>query len=199
MAPFDELQTLWQSQPAPATPAINPAAIASAFRRYGRRQDIINGAKVVLIAVAFVITINATRNRPASLFASTLILATATLALIAEWRNQRAIARLDFSAPSVDFVRHAIARLQAQRNPFHSREYLILFAACFVGYNLRIVTDWYKMTVGQRVAAHAVASILPVLIYAFGRWLRPKRWNAECGPLVERLTRLRETLEERAQ
>ena len=33
------------------------------------------------------------------------ILFTAALALLAEWRSQRAIARLDFTAPSIAFVR----------------------------------------------------------------------------------------------
>ena len=56
-----------------------------------------------------------------------------TLALIAEWRNQRAIARMNFAAPSMDFVRGAIARLYALRNPFNTREFRIALTGFWMG------------------------------------------------------------------
>src|SRR4051794_10464028 len=121
MAPFDELQVLWQSQPVKTLPRFDAAAAAGAFRRYGRRQDIINSAKVILLVVAIAQATLFGRNRPVVLFAVSLMLLFGFMALLAEWRQQRAIAAFDFSAPSVAFVRAAIARLQAQRNPLHSR------------------------------------------------------------------------------
>ena len=39
-----------------------------------------------------------------------------------------------------------VARLEAQRNPFHSREYLILFGAVFIGYNLLAAASWPRDT-----------------------------------------------------
>ena len=199
MAPFDELQALWQSQPARGAQRFDAVAAGGAFRRYGRRQDAINIAKSIALTAVTVNSVVVLRHRPLFLFAVSMILFAAVLALITEWRNQRAIASFDFSAPSVAFVRGAIARLQAQRNPFHTREFAILFGAVFFGYNLMVIASYYKWTVPQRVLGHAVAVVLPATIYVLARWVRARRWESECRPLVERLTRLLETLEERAR
>ena len=199
MAQFDELQVLWQNQPEAGPAHFDAAAAAGAFRRYGRRQDTINIAKSIALTVVTIYSAASMRHRPLFLFAVSLILFSAVLALIAEWRNQRAIASFDFSAPSVSFVRGAIVRLQKQRNPFHTREFGILFGAVFLGYNLMVVASYGKWTVPQRAVGHAAAIFLPAMIYVFARWVRAKRWEAECRPLVERLTALLETLEERAR
>jgi hypothetical protein len=198
MVQFEELQALWQGQPPVAARAVDAAALAGAFRRYGRRQDIINTAKSVLLTAVLVQSVVFLRHRPMMMFGITLILFCGVLALIAEWRNQRAIARVDFSAPSVEFVRRTAARVAAQRNPFLTREYLVLFGAAFVGYQAMVFASWYKWTVPQRVFAHSFAAVSPAIIYAAGKWLRAKRWNAECGPLMERLSLLAEKLEDRA-
>jgi hypothetical protein len=199
MAPFEELQALWQSQPAQMLARFDAAAAANAFRRYGRRQDIINTAKTVLLAAAIVDALVFSRHRPVVLFAVCLMLLCGFVALVAEWRTQRAIAAFDFSAPSVAFVRAAIARLQAQRNPLHTREYAILFGAVFVGYNAIVISSYGKSTMLERVIGHAMGAILPVMIYVVGRAVRARRWDAECRPLVDRLSALLETLEERAR
>src|SRR5438445_3888295 len=103
MAPFDELQVLWQSQKSPVTARFDAPAAANAFRRYGRRQDIINTIKALLIAAALTQTVIAWRHRPLILFVLSLMLFSGVLALWSEWRNQRAIARFDFGAPSIAF------------------------------------------------------------------------------------------------
>jgi hypothetical protein len=199
MAPFDELQALWQSQPVQAPPRFDATAAAGAFRRYGRRQDIINTAKVILLMAAIVDSIFFGRHRTVVLFAVSLMLLCGFMALVAEWRQQRAIAAFDFSAPSVAFVRAAIARLQAQRNPLHTREYAAVFGAVFVGYNAIVISSYGKSSVIERVIGHALGVILPVTIYAVGRAMRARRWEAECRPLVDRLTALLGTLEEQAR
>jgi hypothetical protein len=95
-------------------------------------------------------------------------------------------------------VRTAIARLHAQRNPYHTPVYLVLFGAIFAGYNLMTYAAWPRLSVERRILMHVLASISPVIFYVFGRWVRAKRWNAEYRPLVERLSVLLETLEDRA-
>jgi len=198
MAPFEELQYLWQSQTALTPPRADGAALAEAFRRYGRRQDIFNIVRVALLAAVFANAVVSTWRRPLVLFAVTLVVLCGALALIAQWRKQRAIARLEFSAASVEFVRDAIARLNAQRNPFHTREFVILFAAAIVGYQLIALAAWHKMTLPERWMAHAGALAGPGAIYMFGRWVRARRWKADCAPLVGRLRGLLRTMEERA-
>ena len=197
MARFDELQTLWQTQPSPAMPAFDPAALAGAFRRFGRRQDVINMAKSALLAVVLVHSAVRLRDRPLVLLSTIGILSFCAVALIAEWRIQRRIARLNFSAASVDFVRVTIAHLKAQRNPYHTPAYLALLGSVFIFYNLMAFAAWPRLTIERRIAFHAFACAFPPLIYAFGRWIRAKRWNSDYRPLVERLSVLLETLEDR--
>lgn len=199
MAAFEELQSLWQSQDGRAAPRFDAAAAASAFRRYGRRQDIINTVKAVLLSAAMVQVVLVGRHRPLFLFAFSMIVFSGVLALITEWRNQRAIAAFDFSAPSVAFVRGTIARLRQQRNPFHTREFAILFGAIFVGYNLMVLNAYDKWPLSQRIAGHLMGTLFPIVIYGAGRMFRARRWEAECRPLVDRLTLLLATLEERGQ
>ncbi|MBS1856857.1 MAG: hypothetical protein JST11_15925 [Acidobacteria bacterium] len=195
MAPFDELQLLWQSQR--TRPAqVDPAALAGEFRRYGRRQDIVNSVKAVLLAGVLVNVVVTMRHRPPILFALLSILAAAVLALISEWRNQRAIGALDLSAPSVEFVRGAIARLQRQRNPFHTREFAVLFAAVCLGYNLMVLDRYDRWPLAERILGHVFSVLLPASIYVVGRLVRAGRWNSECRPLMLRLRSLLETLEE---
>src|SRR5437868_2045103 len=101
MAQFDELQTLWQTQPAAATQPFDPTALSGAFRRFGRRQDLINLAKFALVIWATDRCFIAFRDRPIMALASGGLLFFAAVALIAEWRIQRGIARLNFTAPSI--------------------------------------------------------------------------------------------------
>lgn len=200
MAPFDELQVLWQSQSTPLPPRFDAAAVTNEFRRYGRRQDIINIFKSILLAGALIQVLSVARHRPLFLFAFSVILFSGVLALIAEWRNQRAIASFDFTAPSIPFVRDTLARLHQQRNPLRTREFTILFGAIFIGYNLLVINSYSKWTVPQRILGHTIATVFPVIIYFFARQVRAHRWNKECAPLVERLTLLLDTLgEERVQ
>ena len=69
-------------------------------------------------------------------FGACLAVFSGVLFLVSDWRTQRAIARLNFAAPSVAFLRSAIARLEAQRNPFHTREFYIAMGGFWVGCNL---------------------------------------------------------------
>src|SRR5438105_918328 len=155
MAQFEELQTLWQTQPSAATPPFDPTALSGAFRRFGRRQDIINLAKSALVVWAVVRCYIAFHDRPMMAIACVGLLLFAVVALIAEWRIQRGIARLNFTAPSIDFVRAAIARLHAQRNPYHTPAYLVLFAAIFIAYNLMTYAAWPRLTLERRVLLHS--------------------------------------------
>src|SRR5438874_2039110 len=103
MARFEELQTLWQQQKTPA-PRFDTASLTRDLRRYGRRQDLVNFAKIV--AVGSVIGWQFARA-PRSAFVLcglALELVFVILLLGVDWRNQRAIARLNFTDPSAAFV-----------------------------------------------------------------------------------------------
>src|SRR4051794_25485590 len=119
MARFEELQQLWQQQPERGLTPRAAAELTSAFRRYGRRNDWINVAKLLLIAVQLYLLVSVLRHRPLTLFGACLMDFSALYFMLSDWRNQRAIARMNFAATSMDFIRGAIVRLNGMRNPFH--------------------------------------------------------------------------------
>ena len=195
MAQFDELQQLWQRQPNPTMPPGDAAALSHAFRRYGRRHDLIYLGKTIVIACQLIFLVSILRHRPLALFGACLADFSAILFMISDWRTQRAIARLNFAAPSVAFLRSALARLHAQRNPFRSPEFRIAMGGVWIGCNLIVASHWARMTLSDALLAHALMSATPFAGYAFGRWIRGKRFEKECRPLIERLDRVLEIME----
>ena len=86
-------------------------------------------------------------------------------------------------------------RLNAQRNPFRTREFYLAMGLYWVGCTLMLLTGWYKMTVAGRVAGHALVTAAPFLIYRLGGLVRRRRFDHQIVPLIERLTALLETIE----
>ena len=196
MARFEELQQLWQQQPERGLPHRAAADLTTAFRRYGRRNDWISLAKLLLIAVQLCLIVSVFRHRPVTLFGACLVDFSALYFLLFDWRSQRAIARMNFAAPSRDFIRCAIARLHAQRNPFHAREFRIALTGFYAGLAIMVAGRWDKMEFPRGLLFVATLLLTPFLAFAFGRWIRSKRFNAECRPLIERLEQTLATMAE---
>jgi hypothetical protein len=189
MAQFEELQQLWQQQPESAVTRHDAESLATDFHRFGRRQDLINFGKSVLLVVQFIYILAKMRYHPLRMFGATLVDICVVYFMIREWRNQRAVARLNFAASSVDFLQTAIARLRALRNPFKGRDFYILMGGFWVGCNLMLRADNWL--------GRVVFSAIALLIYFPAVYLRGKRWDHECGPLVRRLEDLIDAAEER--
>ena len=187
MTQFEELQQLWQRQAPRSMPLCDAAALSSAFQRYGRRHDLINVGKVIVMACQLVFLVSQLRHRPLALFGACLADFSALLFLVSDWRTQRAIARLNFAAPSVAFLRSALARLNAQRNPFRRREFYIAMGGFWVGCNLMFASPWPRISLSRALTALTFTTATPFLIYGLGRWIRGKRFDKECRPLIERL------------
>jgi hypothetical protein len=62
-----------------------------------------------------------------------------------------------------------------------------------------VFASYSKWNLTQRLIGHSFAIFLPAAIYAFGRLVRARRWEAECRPLMDRLSLLLHTLEEPAR
>src|ERR1019366_1073126 len=195
MAQFEQLQQLWQRQPRRAFPPTDAVALSRAFRRYGRRHDLINVGKVILIAGQLIFLLAQLRHRPLALFGGCLADFSGILFMIADWRAQRAIARLNFAAPSVEFLRSAIARLHAQRNPFRTREFYIAMGGVWIGCSLILASHWPQETFSSLLPGFALITAMPFGAYAVGRWIRRKRFEKQCRPLIVRLEAVLETLE----
>ena len=195
MAQFEELQQLWQRQPERPMPLHDAAELSQAFRRYGRRHDLIYLGKTILVACQVVLLVAMLRHRPLALFGACLADFGAIRFMVADWRSQRAIAGLNFAAPSVEFLRNAIARLYAQRNPFRTREFYIAMGGVWIGCTLILASHWPQETVSSLLPGFVVITALPFAGYAFGRWVRRKRFEKECRPLILRLEAVLQTME----
>uniref|UniRef100_Q024V6 Uncharacterized protein n=1 Tax=Solibacter usitatus (strain Ellin6076) TaxID=234267 RepID=Q024V6_SOLUE len=185
MARFEDLQTLWQQQPVRTLAAPQAAELTAAFRRYGRRHDLINLAKLLVISLQMAILTNALRHRPTILFGACLAVFSSLLFLFRDWRDQRAVARLNFAEPSTEFLHNAIARLNAQRDPFRKREFYIAMGGAFIGLNL-MFESW---------VGHLSTLAMPFLIYRLGRFVRDRRFRREAQPLIDRMSAVLETME----
>jgi len=188
MAQFEELQQLWQQQPeSPVTPR-DAESLASGLRKYRQRQDLINGGKALLLIAQVVWILVRTHHDPMIMYGAFLADVGIVNLLLREWRKQRAASRLDFAASSIDFLRNAVERLERLRNPFQGRHWYILLAAYWVGTGLMMhKSSW---------VVRAVYGALPLLIQRPGVYLRAKRWNHECGPVVARMKELIAAAEE---
>jgi hypothetical protein len=187
MAQFEELQQLWQHQPQRDLPSREAAALSNSFRRYGRRHDLIYLGKTVMIVCQLALLVWLLRQRPLVLLGACIADFGGILYMVSDWRAQRAIARLNFAGPSVEFLRSAIARLEAQRNPFRRREFYAAMVVIWIGCTLMFVNMEPHMTLWSALPALLYGALPPFAGYAIGRRVRRKRFEKECRPLIERL------------
>jgi hypothetical protein len=187
MAQFEKLQELWQGQASPAVSAGEIAAMTRSLHAYGRRQRWVIGGKVLLICAILGWSL-ARVHRPNQVAGLLVVAAAAGVVLTLEWRGQRRIAQLDFTAPSLGFVNGAIDRLRAQVNPFR-RVYWPFVAAIVLGMNLMLGS-------ARHIGWRLFASALPFGAVEFGLWIRRKRLTAECRPLLNQLAAMQAAIEE---
>src|SRR5581483_5217635 len=112
MAPFEELQDLWQRQA--EIPTTRLEDVNRLLRAYGRRQNWINTAKAVVVGALLAACIVKAHSSPIRLAALIVIVLAAAAVMAREWRAQSAIARRDFSEPSLGFVTRTLDRLLEQ-------------------------------------------------------------------------------------
>jgi len=185
MPGFEELQTLWQKQAPRAATAQQAAELTRAFRRYGRRHDVINTLKIVIISIQLAILTSYMRHRPMMIFGACLAIFSALSFLVSDWKAQRAVARLNFADPSTEFLHAALARLNALREPFHTRAFYIAMGGAFVGMNI-MLESW---------PGHLFSCAMPFGIYFLARFVRGRRFERECKPLIDRITAALKTME----
>jgi hypothetical protein len=191
MAQFDQLQDLWQGQAGPAVSPEEALRVARSVRGYARRQRLIGAGKAVVIAAVLAGSIVRSQGNVPAIAGLALVGLAAAALLIRDWRDQRALERLDFSAPSVGFVRATIGRLLAQRDPFR-RYYWPFMGAAVLATNLALAQT-------HRLWLRVVFSGLPFVAFEAGLWVRRKRFEAECRPVIDQLSALRSALEERPE
>jgi hypothetical protein len=196
MAAFEELQDLWQQQPDRATVQFDARGLSEELRRFGRNQMWINGAKVLLTIFVFYRLMSRTHGSVQSICGTVLLLTGIVIYLVLDWRNQIGLSRLDFSAPSAEFVRLAYERLRHQLNPM--KRVFWLEVVCMAGGLNLIILARPSLSPGLRIANHVGATALPFFAYLIGIKVREFRFKRECGAVMERLKALLQSLEEHA-
>lgn len=198
MVPLEELQELWQSQTvALAEPdTVRAAELTQAFRRYGRRQNYFNVVRLGAVVLQIVLWARVKEPRTApSLWGIAVLVLGELVFLFSDWRNQLGIARLDFTEPSLEFVRTTIQRLYEQRNPIR-RYGWFLMATLAGGCNLLVLAKEQQLAPLVRIAYHLTACAMPFAGFVVGLKIRGVRWRYECLPLVERLGAIEDALQE---
>jgi hypothetical protein len=189
MDQLEQLQQLWQRQTAPGVPAADAERLTRSLRAYGRRQYIVNIVKAIIVAALLTWALRHTKPSVQVIAGYGLVGIAAAAVLVSEWRSRRALARLEFGTPSLGFVRSTIERLHGQRDPCR-RYYWPFLGSLVIAMNL-VIEDTHRLWV------RALASGLPFAAFELGKWVRRKRFELECRPLIDQLSALRSALEER--
>jgi hypothetical protein len=187
MAPLEELQQLWQQQS--DLPPAHSADISRLLRAYGRRQSGIAIAKAVILGSVLAWAFAHVGSSLPGIVGLTLVALIAGFLMLDQWRTQRALARRDFAAPSAGFVRDTIDRLTALRNC--RRSYAVVFCGILIGVNAAMP--------GGLTLRRFLTTLSPLPAFELGLFIRRKRWDSECGPLVARLRAAEAALEDRAR
>jgi hypothetical protein len=193
---FEELQQLWQNQPQPEPPAMaaESRGMSAALRRFRRRQYVVNGIKLGVIVWLPWFFLSRLGISVLTVLGQGLLVAGIITAMAADWRIQSAIARLDFTRPSVAFLDATLERLRDPNAPFRRAGWMGI-AMIAAGANLTFAGPSETGTLPSQIAV----TLLPFAALAFGLKVRAKRYAMEYKPLVERLEAMKAALEERAK
>jgi hypothetical protein len=198
---FEELQQLWQSQPQPEPPAVaaESRGMAAALRRFRRRQYAFNGIKLAVIVWLAGFLLSRLGFSVLTVLGLGLLMAGMINPMVTDWRIQSAIARLDFTRPSVGFLDATLERLRDPNDPKAPfwRAGWMGIAMIAAGANLIFAAPWATETLSSRIASHTAITVVPFAAFAFGLKVRAKRYAMEYKPLVERLAAMKAALEER--
>jgi hypothetical protein len=199
MVRFEELQELWQNQSEPERPAVaaESRGIAAALRRFRRRQYIINSFKLTAVVCMTWFLLARPGVSVLTVLGLGLFLAGMISAMLADWRIQSAIARLDFTRPSLGFIDGTLEGLRDPNAPFKRSGWMSM-AFVAAGANLMFAASWATANLPSRMASHTVVTLVPFAAMFVGLKVRAKRYAMEYKPLVERLAAMKAALEERA-
>src|ERR1700682_2018268 len=113
-----------QRQPDPPAVAAESRGMAAALRRFRRRQYVINGINLVVIAWPRWFFLSRLGVSVLTVFGLGLVLTGMINAMAADWRIQSAIAGLDFTRPSVGFLDATLERLRDANAPLRRAGWL---------------------------------------------------------------------------
>jgi len=198
MTRFEELQQIWQNQPQPREAAVELEirGTMDALRRFGRRQYWINGVKLACMVFQAWFCLSEFGITPGTVIGEAVFLAGIGNLLLADWRTQMSIARLDFTSPSFSFIEEALERMRDPNAGYRGRLGLNLLLVC-LGYNIMGLARVSQSTVAHRLAVQlGVTALMLVATFTLGLTLHAKRCELEYRPLKARLMEMKQALED---
>lgn len=180
MEQLEELQALWRKQ----------RLLIGEMARHQDRQLRINVAKTIAVAVLLIplCWIMARHLRSPLVVCGILWIVASVIAfMIAYWKRQFRVSRLDFAAPSREFIATAVARLKDQHR---------LFGAPFVVFVLCLVAGLNSTLAGlsTRLAGHLIYTAEVAVCCWIGLRIRERRFQRESQPLIDRLAAMEQDL-----
>lgn len=197
MAPFEEIQQLWRNQPQSFAVTVDVRGTVNAFRRFGRRQNIINTLKAGLIVFQTWYCLHKLGISALTVCGQALFVAGIANILLADWRNQMGIARLDFTIPPAGFIEKALARMDHPNAGYRQRLWLTLPLVC-TGMNL-LGLSRSGSPLPDRLVVHMGMTAALLVTFAAGLKLHAKRCEMEYRPIKERLIAMKMAIEEQHQ
>jgi len=198
MVRFEELQQIWQAQPQSAAANVDVRGTVDAFRRFGRRQNIINTLKTVLVCWQTWICFSKLGFNVMTVVGQSLFLAGLLNILWRDWQSQLGISRMTFAEPSVEFVDQALENLRTADAHLRA-QFWISVLLIDAGVNLQFGGRWSALPGAERLLSHLGATLLPIAGFWLGLKVRAKRYELEFRPLRARLMEMKHALEERVQ
>jgi len=199
MTRFEELQEIWQSQPQDAAVTLDIRGTTDTLRRFGRRQNLINGGKAIFIFAQLCFCFYRLGVSLTTVIGEGLFVAGLANLLLADWRAQISIAQLDFTSPSVSFIEDALERMRDPNAAYRKRLGLNLLLVC-IGYNILEISRLTAATFWRGLLVQGgVTALLVVLVFTVGLTFHAKRCEMEYRPIKARLTAMRQALEDQQQ
>jgi hypothetical protein len=189
MERFEELQALWQSQPAAPGPPVGD--LMRDLRGHSRKHQTIYIVKAVAVSVLAAIMLSAVHQSVVAMAGGLLLISGAALMLTVDWRANHAMARLEFTVPASSFAGEAIRMLRRLEQPLPV-QYLALLFGPVAGLNLMEVAMLDGVSWQWRVAAHLGLSLLAAGAMWGGLHVRARRYRRETRPLIRRLETFQE-------
>ncbi len=193
---FDDLQAVWRAY-RPDAGGIQPAAVAAALERHTAREQRMMVAKMIVPVLALCAAVGwlfSGHGRPMLVGVGVLWSIAATAVVLGlEWRRYRSLSRLDFAAPSAEFVDTALGLL-------HRYQAGATGAARTLTWNLIGGLNVTALGVAEprppagRIVLHILCIAVPLIAYHLGNRVRRRRIDAGCAPLIDQLRSARRGL-----
>ncbi|NVO11501.1 MAG: hypothetical protein HXX16_16180 [Bacteroidales bacterium] len=195
-----ELQKIWMTkgdEAANGTKEPVPDSIMNKLKSLETYQNRINRIKIVVITVLLLslllILASAKVYSTYKLLGFGVILASVAIFMIYYLKNQFKTSKLDFTSGSINFTESTLKALQNQ-NAIFKVPFIIFFISIVSGLNLSIYGGSADLTTDEMITLYLFNNIFVIACGIIGYRIRLWRIKKEVTPLIDELTKVKESL-----